>query len=343
MKRVFSVLPAVSFLPVVCFLVLSACSGRKAEKEQYPYGAYEIAYSGSTCGSPTSIASLKGFFDEEGVKITLVSGSTFEASRAALAAGKIIVENGDFQYFPGVHNGLDVKLIGGLHEGCIKLLVPKNSPITSLSDLRGTTIAVDEIGGTPMSVASVAAGSAGVDPQTEITWVPYPNDQISQSLEKKEVDVAALWDPFATTLENTGEYRVLVDISDHPLFAGKACCFLFASGKLVRENPGAVAAALRGYHKAVAWIGANPAEAARLLVSEKKVATEDVDLVAGLLEHYHYDQHSGAAANARAREDAVYFARELSKIGYLPADLDAETFVDGIYVDIFALEAAAKK
>jgi NitT/TauT family transport system substrate-binding protein len=324
-------------------LAFSACRGKEAEKVEYPYGEYEIAYSGSTCGSPTSIASLKGFFDEEGIKINLVSGSTFEASRAALAAGKIIVENGDFQYFPGVHNGLDVKLIGGLHEGCIKLLVPKDSPITELSDLRGKTIAVDEIGGTPMSVASVAAGSAGVDPQTEITWVPYPNDQISQSVEKGEVDVAALWDPFATTLENTGDYRVLVDISEHPLFAGRACCFLFASGKLVRENPGAVAAALRGYHKAVAWIGANPAEAAKLLVSEKKVATDDVDLVAGLLEHYNYGHHSGTEANARARDDAVYFARELSKIGYLPADLDVEKFVSDIYVDIFALEAEAKK
>ncbi|MDR2143225.1 MAG: ABC transporter substrate-binding protein, partial [Treponema sp.] len=197
--------------------------------------------------------------------------------------------------------------------------------------------------GTPMSVASVAAGSAGVDPQTEITWLPYPNDQISQSLEKGEVDIAALWDPFATTLENTGNYRVLVDISEHPLFAGRACCFLFASGKLVRENPAAVAATLRGYHKAVAWIGANPAEAAELLVSEKKVATEDVDLVAGLLEHYNYGHHSGSAANARAKDDAVYFARELSKIGYLPADLDAEKFVDDIYVDIFALEAEAAK
>ena len=64
-----------------------------------------------------------------------------------------------------------------------------------------------------------------------------------------------------------------------------------------------------------------------------------MDLVTGLLEHYHYDQHSGSAANARAKDDAVYFARELSKIGYLPADLDVEKFVD----DIFALETEARK
>ncbi|GHU34322.1 sulfonate ABC transporter substrate-binding protein [Spirochaetia bacterium] len=313
------------------------------DSAKFPYGEFEIAYGGSTCGSPTAIGVSKGFFEEEGIRINLVSGSTFEASRAALAAGKIIIENGDFQYFPGVYNGLDVKLIGGLHEGCIKILVPVNSPITRLEDLRGKTIAVDEIGGTPMSVASVVAGSVGIDPQTQITWVPYPNDQIVQSVEKGEVDVAALWDPFATTLQNTGRYRVLVDISEHPLFAGRACCFLFASGKVVRENPAAVAAALRGYHKAVAWIGANSQEAARLLISEKRVATEDAELITSLLGHYHYDQHSGHAADNQAKDDAVYFADWLTKIGYLPTDLNAQKFVDDMYVDIFALEAAAKK
>ncbi|AEF83457.1 ABC transporter substrate-binding protein [Leadbettera azotonutricia] len=336
MKRVFAVLAGALLFSSVVF-----AGGKK--DSQFPYGSFDIGYSGSTCGSPTSIAKLKGFFAEEGVNITLVSGSTFEAERAALAAGKTIIENGDFQYFPGVYNGLDVKLIGGLHEGCIKILVPVDSPIRNLQDLKGKTIAVDEIGGTPMSVASVAAGSVGINPQTEITWIPYPNDQIVQSVEKGEVDVAALWDPFATTLQNTGKYRVLVDISEHPLFAGRACCFLFASGKVVRENPGAVAAALRGYHKAVAWIGANPGEAAQLLISNKSVATEDTALVTGLLGHYHYDQHSGSAANARAKDDAFYFAQKLTEIGYLPADLNVQKFVDDIYVDIFALEAAAKK
>ncbi|MDR1867364.1 MAG: ABC transporter substrate-binding protein [Treponema sp.] len=328
---------------MLVFIQSFAFAGARRDASQYPLGEYDIVYSGSTCGSPVSIAVLRGFFDEEGVKINLVSGSTFESTRAALAAGKMPVVNGDFQFFPSIYNGVDVKLIGGLHEGCIKILVHKDSPITSLGDFRGKTIAVDEIGGTPMSVASVAAGSVGIDPQTEITWVPYPNDQIVQAVEKKEVDIAALWDPFATTLENTGDYRVLLDISEDPLFAGKACCFLFASGKLIKENPAAVAAVLRAYHKAVAWIGANPREAAQLLVSEKKVATDDVDLVAGLLGHYNYGHYSGAAANARAKNDAAYFAQKLTEIGYLPADLNVQQFVDDLYVDIFAVEAAAKR
>jgi NitT/TauT family transport system substrate-binding protein len=333
--------------PVVLLLAAmvpaAVFAGGKKESGQFPHGEYDIAYSGATCSSPIAIGVLKGFFEAEGVKINLVSGGTFESDRSALAAGKMAVQNGDFQYFPSVYNGIDVKLVGGLHEGCIKILVPVDSPVRELADLRGKTIAVDEIGGTPMSVASVAAGSTGINPQTEITWKPFPTDLIIQAVDNGEAEVAALWDPFATLAERSGRYRVLVDLSEHPLFADKACCFIFASGKLVRDNPAAVAAVLRGINKAAEWIGANPRETAELLISEKRIATDDVELVTGLLGHYRYDRHAGPAANIRAKDDALYFADQLTKIGYLPADLNVQKFVDDLFVDIFAVEAAQKR
>ncbi|MDR2551956.1 MAG: ABC transporter substrate-binding protein [Treponema sp.] len=325
---------------VLAALVLAACS--KKGTEQFPLGEYDIAYSGSACGSPVSIAFLNGYYGEEGVKINLVSGTTFESDRNALAAGKMPVINGDFQFFPAVYNGIDVKLIGGLHEGCIKILVLNESDIYEVADLKGKRIGVDEIGGTPMSVASVAVGAIGIDPQTEIQWIPYPSDQEIQSIEKGEVDAIAVWDPFATIAERSGKFRTLVDISKDPLFAGKNCCFVFASGKLVKENPAAVAAVLRALNKAVEYEGTNPREAAELLVREKKVATGDVELLAALLGSFHYDKHYSREANNAAKEDARYFAQWLTKIGYLPEDLNVDKFIDDLYVDIFALEAQQK-
>ncbi|MDR1362777.1 MAG: ABC transporter substrate-binding protein [Spirochaetaceae bacterium] len=326
-----------AILVAVFVIVFFSC--KKQNTEKYPHGEFDIAYSGSACGSPVSIAYLKGFFEEEGVKINLVTGTTFEANRNSLAAGKMPVINGDFQFFPAVYNGIDVKLIAGLHEGCIKLLAPIESDILTVADLRGKRIGVDEIGGTPMSVASVAVGSVGIDPQTEIEWIPYPSDQAVQVLEKGEVDVIAAWDPFATQAELTGKYRVLVDIAKDPLFAGKNCCFIFASGKLVKENPAAIAAVLRALAKAVEYEGTYPQEAAELLINEKRVATDDVALLTTLLSSFHYGRHHGEQANTDAREDAEYFAEWLTKIGYLPVDLDVKAFVDDMYVDIFALEA----
>jgi NitT/TauT family transport system substrate-binding protein len=346
MKYVFALAALVTafVLPGAVFAGGKSDSAGKSGGK-YPLGEYDIAYGGLTCGSPIAVASLKGFFDEEGVKINLLSGTTFEVDRIALATGKMVVQNGDFQYFPAVNNGIDVKLIGALHEGCIKILALKSSGITSLEDLRtrkGIRFAVDEIGGTPMSVASISVGSVGLDPQTDITWLPFPVDQVVQAVEIGEADILAAWDPFATLAENSGKYNVLVDIRTHPLFKDRACCFIFGSGKLVREKPEVVAAVLRALNKAANWIGQNPEEAAKLLISEKKIATDDVALVAGLLGHYAYDAHTGPAANNKAKDDAVYFATHLTKIGYLPADLSPQKFVDDLYVDIFALAAAKK-
>ncbi|MDR0823172.1 MAG: ABC transporter substrate-binding protein [Endomicrobium sp.] len=335
MKCVVVVLTVLISLPSLSFGAL--------DKTKYPNGQTQISYSGSICGSPTAIAKEKGFFEEEGVLVDVVGGVSFEVQRTALATGKIAVVNGDFQFFPAVNNGIDVKLISGLHEGCMKVLVLKNSKIKTIQDLKGKTIAVDEIGGTPMSYVSVLVGSIGINPQTEIVWKPFPNDQLIAAVEKGEVDVIAAWDPFATLAEQSGKFRVLSDLSKDPLFAGKNCCFLFASGKLVKTNPGQIAAILRAYHKAVAWMGTNPDEAAKILVGKKYVATDNVKLVGRLIKDYQYGNHHGEKSNAEAKADALYFADWLTKIGYLPAKLDTKKFVDNLYVDIFALEAAKKK
>lgn len=310
---------------------------------KYAFGEADISYSGSVCGSAVAIAVEKGFFKEEGVDVRIVSGYSFEVQRTALATGKLAVVNGDFQFFPAVANGVNVKLIAGIHQGCIKILVPKDSPIKSAKDLKGKRIAVDEIGGTPMSVVSILVGSAGLDPQKDVQWKPFPNDQITTAAEKGEADVLALWDPFATTVEQNGKYRVISDISTDPLFADKSCCFLFASGKLLQDNPAKVAAILRGYKKATEWISKNPQEAAKILVDKKYVATKDTAMVAKLLGSYHYGSHELANQTNQVKKDAYYFADWLKKIGYLPKSLDIQKFVDGIYVDVFALEQAGKK
>ncbi|GHV79321.1 hypothetical protein AGMMS49944_11120 [Spirochaetia bacterium] len=56
MKRVFAVVAGALLLSSVFF------GFAKKATEKYPYGAFDIGYAGSTCGSPTSIAKLKGFF-----------------------------------------------------------------------------------------------------------------------------------------------------------------------------------------------------------------------------------------------------------------------------------------
>ncbi|AKL98061.1 ABC transporter substrate-binding protein [Endomicrobium proavitum] len=325
----------------VAFFTLSAC-GKKVDPKKFPYGTIEIeALGGGACGTPFYIAYEKGFFAAEGINAVLVSG-TFETNKAGLASGKYPIANGDFQFFPSVNEGLDIKIIGGLHQGCIKLLVPKNSKIKSVKDLAGKRIGVDEIGGTPMAVTSVALANAGISPEKGVTWLPYPLDQLTVVAEKGELDAVALWDPYATLAEKDG-YIVLVDIAKDPIFAGKYCCFLYASGKQLKENPQRIAAILTALQKASDWVADNPEEAAKIAVEKDYLPGDDPALVAELLTTYKYGHKHNLLSNEdTTKKDAYYFADQLKKTGYLPADLNTKKFIDDAYVDVFKAAGVEK-
>ncbi|HEY5584139.1 MAG TPA: ABC transporter substrate-binding protein [Ruminiclostridium sp.] len=297
--------------------------------EKFKFGKLKIqALGGGACGAPSYIAFEKGFFAEEGLDVELVSGSLDEL-KTGLVTGEFTVTNGDFQYFPSIQQGLDLKIIGGLHKGCIRLVVPPNSPIKTAKDLAGKKIGVDEIGGTPMSVATIVLANAGIDPKTGITWIPFPLDQLVQAVNKGEVDAFAAWDPFGALAQKNNGFTALSDISTDPLFAGKSCCFLYSAKKQIEENPEKVTAIARAYKKATAWIKANPAETAKLEIEKKYVATDDVKLLQELIETYDFEYTTD-----NAYKDILYFVEQFNKTGFLKKDTDPKTFADQVYSNI---------
>jgi NitT/TauT family transport system substrate-binding protein len=335
MKTVSAIFPPLA----AALLAGSGCAlnpgGVRGASDEFPLGQVEIqGLSESACAAPTYIAKEKGFFAEEGLDVTLVSG-TFETDKAGLASGKYPVSTGDFQFFPSINEGLDIKLIDGLHQGCIKVLAPPWSDIRIPADLAGKRIGVDEIGGSPMAVTTVLLANVGIDPVNGVSWVPYPKDQLELAAEKDEVDAVALWDPFATVAERKG-YTVLCDIGTDPLFAGKYCCFLFASGKQLRENPRRIAALLRAFHKAAEWIAAYPEETARISIEKGYIPADDTAFVSALLQSYHYHAHHDASTHQQAKADARFFVEQLKKTGFLPAGIDPNAFVDKLYFDVFS-------
>ncbi len=344
-KRVLNIVIALTVLTSIV-LGLTACGEKDSEadsskvvtnsssasssKGEFKYGKLKIqALGGGACGAPSYVAFEKGFFAEEGFDVELVSG-TLDQLKTGLVTGEFTVTNGDFQYFPSIQEGMDLKIIGGLHKGCIRLVVPPNSPIKTAKDLAGKRIGVDEIGGTPMSVATIVVANAGIDPKTGVTWIPYPLDQLVTAVNKGEIDAFAAWDPYGTLAQKNDGYTALSDISTDPLFAGKSCCFLYSTQKHIDENPERVAAIARAYKKAADWIKANPEETAKLEIEKKYVATEDLELLTELIKSYDYEYTTD-----HAYEDTKYFVEQFSKTGFLKKGTDPKTFADQVYYDVF--------
>lgn len=321
-------------------MVLTACGTKPATSgtdTKYKFGKIDIpGKDGALCGAPIYIAYEKGFFAEEGFDVNLISADT-ETRKIGLNNGTIPIVNGDFQFFPSIEEGVKVKVVDGLHNGCIKIVVPEGSPIKTAADLKGKKIGVDEIGGTPFQVASVWLENAGVvaKDNKDVTFVPFSDGNLEiEAAEKGEIDAAAIWDPFGSLAIKEKGFVEIFDLSTDPIFAGKYCCFLYASEKVLNENPEKVAALLRAYNKAQEWIHDNAAEAVSIISDKKYSAITDKALAEELVKSYAYpSKQEHDSGTTHVKEDVLYFVKELQKIGYLKTT-DVEKFASEIYFEV---------
>jgi len=330
-KTILFVLAAVFSLAVI--FGFTACKG-KTGNSQFKYGKIDIpGKEGALCGAPIYIAFEKGFFAEEGFDVNLISADT-ETRKISLNNGTIPVINGDFQFFPSIEEGVNVKVVDGLHKGCIKFVVFPGSNIKTAADFKGKKIGVDEIGGTPHQVASVWLEKAGISAKPEngeVQFLPFSDGNLElEALSSGAIDVAAMWDPLGSIAEKSGRVRVVFDLTTDPVFADHYCCFLYASSKVIKENPGKVAALLRAYRKAQDWIANNPKEAVDIISDKKYSAIEDKTLAGELISHYTYPSvHQHGTPGFDVEKDVTYFATALYDIGYLktpPAEFVKNAF-----------------
>ncbi|HEX3038845.1 MAG TPA: ABC transporter substrate-binding protein [Caproiciproducens sp.] len=353
MKNLNRMIPVTAFL-LTLTVSLSACgtkdgvspppasqsaaqsaAAQSTDQTKYKYGKIDIpGKDGSLCGAPIYIAYEKGFFAEEGFDVNLISADT-ETRKIGLNNGTIPIVNGDFQFFPSIEEGVKVKVVDGLHKGCITIVVPANSPIKSAEDLKGKKIGVDEIGGTPFQVASVWLENHGVvaKDNKEVTFVPYNDGNLEiEAAQKGEIDAAAIWDPFGSLAIKNKGFKKIFDLSTDPLFSDKYCCFLYASEKALNEDPKKVAALLRAYHKAQDWISKNPEETVNIISDKKYSDITDKQLAVELIKSYQYPSQEEQNPET-VRKNVLYFVQQLSKIGYLKTK-DPHQFAGQIFQEV---------
>ncbi|EHM00411.1 NMT1/THI5-like protein [Lentilactobacillus parafarraginis F0439] len=322
---------------------LSGCGNKQsAATKGYKNGAITIpAKNGSICGAPNYIAYEKGFFKKNGIKDSLVAKPTnISDLEAGFASGKYDALNGDFQYLPAIQNGAQIQAAGGIHQGCIQVLVPKNSPIKTVNDLKGKTIATPGQGSTPQFVASIALQHANIDPKTGVTWKTYDYDLLAKAAQKGQVDAIGNVDPYAYQAIKEDHFRVIVDNnnskgSDTMAKMGMkkdgSCCYLYLANKLTKQNPKKAKAVVKAYQEAAQWINQHPQETASILLKKKYVPSSQFvnqKNVANLIASYHF-----GLKKSKGKQDVTYYANQLKQAGFLKADTNVKQLVNKAYYD----------
>jgi len=272
-------------------------SGETTEAEnttasgKYKYRFTLPALGGGLCSSAFFIAKENGYFDEEGLDVTLVSANT-ETLKTGINNGTIPFTYGDFQYFQSMEQGIKGTVVDAINMGCIQIIArADDDSIQSAADLKGKTVCVNSIGGTPYQILNIWASEAGLTINEDYTVVAYSDGNLQlQALKSGEVDVAAVWDPYGPKAVQSGEAKLLFDNGTDGEFAGRSCCFLVASTSVLNEHPDEIAATIRALHKAEKWIGENPEKTVQIVVDKGYQEVDDPDIAVQLLKSYGYDE-----------------------------------------------------
>lgn len=316
---------------------LSATTDTAAKETSYKYGHVQIpCLDGALCGAPLYIAYENGYFAEEGIDAELIAADT-ETRKIGLNNGDYPITNGDFMFFQSIEQDVNVSVVDGLHNGCIKVLVPAGSDIKSAEDLKGKKIGVDEIGGPPYEATSIWLEDAGIKASgadADVTFLPYSDGNLElEALYNGEIAAAAIWDPIASEATQSGKAESILDIGKDGIFAGKYCCFVYASDKVLEEQPDEIAALLRAIRKAEQWINDHPDETVKIIADKGYSEIEDATLASQLLQEYVYPTQEELDAGERNVKDTVeYFAEKLYDVGYLSTP--PEELMNKLYTEV---------
>lgn len=288
----------------------------------------KVCYIGLTCEPPIYVAYEKGFFKEEGLDVELVK-SDWDSMRDGLGLGRFDATHHLIMYLlKPIDEGLDVKLTGGIHSGCLRIQAGVNSGITQVADLKGKRIGISHMGAPPFLFASRVLAAHGMDPKTDVEWITFPPDAVELALDRGQVDAVANAEPIGTILLAHEKAHKVVDQGLDLPYSEEFCCVTAVNGKFARENPKAAAAVTRAMLKGAKWVAANKTAAANLAV-EKGYLASTPELNVQAIRDIRY-----MPAVAKTRRDILQVAKEMKDADFLSPDTDPEELTKRAWLDL---------
>jgi NitT/TauT family transport system substrate-binding protein len=288
----------------------------------------KICYLGLTCEPAIFAAYEAGFFKEEGLDVELVK-TDWNAMRDGLATGRFHATYSFIQYLiKPIEMGLDLKLTGGIHTGCLRVQAGAKTNIKNVADLKGKKVGITHLGSPPFLFASRVLAAKGMDPKKDVEWVTLPPDGMLKALDEGQVDAVASAEPIGTMLIAKNKVRKVCDQASDAPYDDEYCCIVAVNGKFARENPSAAAKVTRALLKGAKWVGTNPTAAAKVAVDKKYVAaTLEVNAQAIAMLRYE-------PGVAKARRDVRTAALEMKNAGFLRKNTDPEELARNAWLDL---------
>ena len=293
-------------------------------------GAHEalpLVIGGDICAAPLYAAYHQGFFDDAGLKVTLARTQQTEDTKDGVGAGKYIGAPGIFfSWLEPIYNGLNARLTAGLHAGCLRLVVRKDSPYQKLADLKGTTIGVPSLSSSAFAYFAIGLSEAGINVKPDggdITWRTVDADSLGTALTDGQVDAIMGSDPGPLLPVFNGTARELANND-----AEEFCCSVALNGDFVRRQPKEAKALTEAWLKGSAYVPDHIEEIAKIEVDNDYVAA-DQDVVVRVLKTYGFK-----ASASRFRAAIEPGIEKFKGTGFIASDVSARKLTDTVVADL---------
>ena len=234
-----------------------------------------IAVHTSVLGAPDVIAIRQGYYKQEGLDVEWRKFALGKDGRDAMISGAIDVNaTATTPFLVGLDKGIPYTAIAvnSLFCGTNHIVVLKSSDINTLAQLRGKRIGLPK--GTiteHVFLTRMAPGNGLKKGDYEIANIPDAKDRIP-SLVAKAIDAAALNEPFVAVGEHEGVVRTIETYCKYDTLP----FIVTATNKVIKEQPDAVVAYLRGWLKAIALLKNEPEKAAAVYADEQKTMGREI-------------------------------------------------------------------
>jgi sulfonate transport system substrate-binding protein len=166
---------------------------------------------------PIYAAVEAGFFKQKGVSLEIVTMRGGPAAANALVSGDVDLVTGALeQALKMKAKGQDVKVIASIqHKSPFGIVVPLDSPVKTLADLKGKTIGVTAVGSSSDVQLRSYIRQQGMDPEKDFQ-ITGLGPSILPAFERGQIDAAIMLAPALTKVLADRKARTIADFRKEP-------------------------------------------------------------------------------------------------------------------------------
>lgn len=250
MKRIITLTAA------IVGLVVAVAAGTAFAKEPL-----KIGYSDWPGYTAWEIGKVKEIFKKNGVDIELVWFPVYTDSLTAVNTGQL---DGNLQTWSDLMaplaEGIDLKVVQVLDNSFGNDAIVAKPGIESVKDLKGKTVGT-ELATVDHFMLLKALAMNGMT-EKDIKYTNLTVGDAAAAFIAGKIDAAAIWQPWISQIQREGKGKVIFSSADIP---GLVPDILVFHGKVLKERPEDVQAAVKSYFDIVDFIRTNEDEAVAIM------------------------------------------------------------------------------